>query len=78
MCFFRLSLRWIGFCLIAILEILELIALLIYRSCAKLQQKNIKVQPAVDVAVLTLHGTSFGAKNNLEDTQTIDEIVLVK
>jgi hypothetical protein len=78
-CFFRLSSRWIGFSLIAIFEILEFIHQLVSRPCAKQQQQQAtRVHPTVQVAVIELTSKSSAIKEDLEDTQSIDEIVLVK
>jgi hypothetical protein len=76
--FFFLFSRWIGFSLIAIFEILELMYQLVRRSCTKKQQQRIGVQPAVKTAVLELTSKSAWTKTVLEDTQSIDEIVLAK
>jgi len=72
--FFRLSSRWIGFSLIAIFEILDLIYQLIYLSCGKQQQQKTRVQPAVEVAVIDLSGKSSYTKNNLETAQPTDKM----
>jgi len=72
--FFRSFSRWIGFSLIAIFEILDLMHQLIYRSCAKQQQKKTRVEPFVEVAVVGLNGKSSYTKNNLETTQYLDKM----
>jgi hypothetical protein len=75
---FRFASRWIGFSLIAIFEILDLVCQLVYQSCIKQQQKKTKIQPVVEIAVIDLSNNSSQTRNNLEDTESIDEIVLVK
>jgi hypothetical protein len=68
----RFSSRWIGFSLIAIFEILDLICQLVHQSCIKQQQRQTKIQPVVEIKVVNLSNNAFRTRNNVEDTESID------